>query len=104
MSQIYYSLVTVPAWNTPVVSVHFFATTLVLGALAAGCALMLTAAVRRRWEGAAGRGAQGTRGDVAPARPAARGGGVATMVRARVETINAPTSGTQWALTTPTGQ
>lgn len=104
MSQIYYSLVTVPAWNTPVVPVHFFATTLVLGALAAGCALMLTAAVRRRREGAGARGAQGTRGDVAPARPEGRGGGVATMVRTRVATINAPTSGTEWALTTRTVQ
>ena len=48
MSQIYYSLTTVPAWNTPIVPAHFFATTLMLGALAAGSALMLTATIRHR--------------------------------------------------------
>lgn len=106
MSQIYYSLVTVPAWNTPVVPLHFFATTLMLGALAAGCALMLTAAVRRRRQGSdAVPGTPAARPSSAGAdRPTGRGTAVATMVRTRVAEINAPTSPTEWALTTRTVQ
>ena len=106
MAQIYYSLVTVPAWNTPIVPVHFFATTLMLGALAAGCALMLTAMIRRR-RGAAGE-APST--GSSPARDAeqpqgnGRTGAVATLVRARVTEINAPTSTSEWVLTTRTVQ
>lgn len=40
MSMIYYSLVTVPAWNTPATPAQFFTTTFLLGALAVGAALM----------------------------------------------------------------
>lgn len=107
MAQIYYSLTTVPAWNTPIVPVHFFATTLLLGALAAGCALMLTAMVRQRRQGAADGGAGGRSGGSAPADSTQGPGGkgaLAVLVRTRVAQINAPTSNTEWALTTRTVQ
>lgn len=41
MSQIYYSLDAVPAWNHWAVPVHFFGTTLLLGALAVGTAIVV---------------------------------------------------------------
>ncbi|WP_324653585.1 dimethyl sulfoxide reductase anchor subunit family protein [Georgenia sp. H159] len=109
MSQIYYSLTAVPAWNTPVVPVHFFATTIMLGALAAGCALMATAMVRHRRQPRAAKAvppAGGTPG-VGPV-PTGDGGSraaaVATAVRTRVSLINAPTTDTEWTLTTRTVQ
>lgn len=40
MSMIYYSLITVPAWNTLATPAQFFTTTFLLGALAVGAALM----------------------------------------------------------------
>ncbi|WP_413450745.1 DmsC/YnfH family molybdoenzyme membrane anchor subunit [Georgenia phoenicis] len=98
MSQIYYSLVTVPAWNTPVVPFHFFATTLMLGALAVGCALVVTTWVRRRTATTGGAGA------AAPAQEPPSSGGVLTAVRTRVEEINKPTTTAEWALTTRTIQ
>lgn len=42
MSMIYYTLVTVPAWNTWATPAQFFATTFLLGCLAVGAALMST--------------------------------------------------------------
>ena len=42
MSMIYYSLVTVPAWNTIATPAQFFTTTFLLGCLAVGAALMGT--------------------------------------------------------------
>ncbi|MFD1506036.1 dimethyl sulfoxide reductase [Georgenia yuyongxinii] len=103
MSQIYYSLITVPAWHTPVVPFHFFATTLMLGALAVACALMITTAVRRR---GATRRATAEPGDggleLVPAAETGRGGALATAVRARVSEINEPTTNIEWELTTRT--
>jgi len=106
MAQIYYSLTTVPAWNTPVVPLHFFATTIVLGSLAVGCALLGTVMVRKR---AAERATGGTTADDAPASaggpaPSGRAAAVATAVRARVTEINRPTTTTEWVLTTRTIQ
>ncbi|MCM3662449.1 dimethyl sulfoxide reductase anchor subunit [Georgenia satyanarayanai] len=97
MSQIYYSLVTVPAWNTPVVPFHFFATAIMLGALAVGTALVVTTWVRRRHvtPGRAARPAQ---------EPPSSGGGVMTAVRTRVAEINEPTTLSEWALSTRTIQ
>jgi anaerobic dimethyl sulfoxide reductase subunit C (anchor subunit) len=94
MSMIYYSLVTVPAWNTPIVPFHFFMTTIILGALAAGCALMVTVMVRKRNE-------ERLQPVVVPAEP---GGGVAVATRpttrsavsARIAEINAPTTTEEW--------
>src|SRR5690625_825941 len=106
MSQIYYTLTSVPAWHTPTVPVHFFATTLLLGALATGCALMLTAMVRHRRQmgaGPGGPGAGSTPAADAPALPEGQGR-LALAVRTRVAQINAPTSPTEWALTTRTIQ
>ncbi|MGC4152357.1 MAG: dimethyl sulfoxide reductase anchor subunit [Propionicimonas sp.] len=109
MSMIYYSLVTVPAWNTPIVPFHFFMTTVILGSLAVGCAMMITVMVRKRNE---------TRLETQPAdldEPSG-GGGVATTVAAATETsqkagllasvklriaeINAPTTAAEWSLIT----
>ncbi len=47
-SMVYYSLVTVPAWNTPATPVAFFSTALTLGSLAVGVAFMTSLAWRRR--------------------------------------------------------
>ena len=48
MSMGYYSLVTVPAWNTPATVIAFFTTALGLGGLAMGAAFMTVLAWRRR--------------------------------------------------------
>lgn len=109
MAQIYYSLVTVPAWHTPIVPFHFFATTLMLGAMATGCALMITTMVRHRArvrgavdddapDGVGGAPAGGSSPHAAPSRT----GAVATLVRNRVTEINAPTTQVEWTLTTRT--
>ncbi|MCL2466258.1 MAG: dimethyl sulfoxide reductase anchor subunit [Micrococcales bacterium] len=94
MSMIYYSLVTVPAWHTRVVPVHFFSTAVLLGSLAVAAALMATALIRRR--ALAGLDA-GHEGAGTPAK------GKATLmdrVRARATEVNAPTTDTEWTLTT----
>lgn len=103
MSQIYYSLVTVPAWNTPVVPFHFFATTLMLGSLAAGTALLITAVVRCRSEARRADGGAPARAAADPA-DSGRGTALATAVRTRVSEINEPTTTIEWALTTRTVQ
>lgn len=48
MSMIYYSLVTVPAWNTWATPAQFFTTTFLLGGLAVGTAFMGTIMWRKR--------------------------------------------------------
>jgi len=50
MSQIYYSLDAVPAWNHWAVPLHFFGTTLLLGALAVGTAIMTVRMLRHNKE------------------------------------------------------
>lgn len=50
MSMIYYTLVTVPAWNTLATPAQFFTTTFLLGCLAVGAALMSTIMWRIRKE------------------------------------------------------
>ncbi|MCL2424437.1 MAG: dimethyl sulfoxide reductase anchor subunit [Micrococcales bacterium] len=94
MSMIYYTLVTVPAWHTPIVPIHFFSTTVLLGSLAVAAALMVTALVRRRALAGMDAGAEGAG---APKK------GKATFmdrVRARAMEVNAPTSDTEWTATT----
>ena len=101
MSQIYYSLAAVPAWNTAIVPFHFFATTLLLGALATGTALTISAMVRRRTELNGSGSTSETAGDVLHVdEPASRGGAVAVAVRQRVAEVNAPTTDLEWSLTT----
>ncbi|HQR26920.1 MAG TPA: dimethyl sulfoxide reductase anchor subunit [Nocardioides sp.] len=90
-SMVYYSLVTVPAWHSWVVPFQFFATTVLLGALAVGAALMVTTLVRTRATAAAP-------GPADPD-PTASRGGLALQVRTRVHEINAPTSEEEWQLT-----
>lgn len=63
MSMIYYSLVTVPAWNTVATPAQFFTTTFLLGALAVGAALMGTVMWRIRVASRDGSAAQ-AEGDV----------------------------------------
>ncbi len=87
MSQIYYSVVTVPAWHTAIVPLQFFGTTIILGALAVGSALMITAAIRARNE---------SKSATKPA-PTSKFG---AMIRGRIAEINAPTSADEWALST----
>lgn len=104
-SWVYVSLVTVPAWSHWAVPFQFFATTVLLGVLAVGSALMITTLVRARSSAAAERGTvSGTQGaEDAPADDAAPGGesrgGLMVQVRGRVREINAPTSDPEWALT-----
>lgn len=97
MSQIYASLETVPAWNTWIVPFHFFATSIILGALATGLALLLTAQIRKNAEvKAAAQHAEPV------TQSSDEGGSVMTAVRARVQQVNQPTTAKEWALTTNT--
>lgn len=96
-SMIYYSLVTVPAWHSWMVPFSFFATTIMLGALAVGAALMVTAWVRSRRADAARPGAPATIAeDLKP--EGSTGGGLALQIRRRVQQINAPTNLEEWTL------
>ena len=101
MSQIYQTLTAVPAWNTPIVPLHFFGTTLILGAIATGCALVATAVIRRGREGRAGGTPPRTDGGSGSGSGSGR---VSTMVRSRVREINEPTTATEWQLITRTVQ
>lgn len=101
MSQIYYSLLAVPAWNTAIVPFQFFATTLLLGALATGTALTISAVIRRRTEMLGSGNESEHVGDVLRGdEPAPRGSSVAVAVRERVAEVNAPTTDLEWSLTT----
>lgn len=88
-SMIYYTLTTVPAWHTWAVPLHFAGTTIILGSLCVACALMITVLVRRRTQLRTTTGADATNGSR-----------LSTQVRTRVQQINAPTTPTEWALTT----
>lgn len=48
MANVYYSLPTVPAWNTWITPARFYTTALILGAFAIGAAFMATVMLRRR--------------------------------------------------------
>lgn len=48
MSMVYYSLPTVPAWNTWITPARFYTTALILGAFAIGTAFMTVVMLRRR--------------------------------------------------------
>lgn len=96
-SMIYYSVETIPGWHSPFVPAAFFSTTILMGTLAVGCALMVTATVRLRTESRAAL-------DTNTPEPSATGSALATQVRTRVKEINAPTTDEEWALTTRTIQ
>lgn len=102
-SSVYYSVVTVPAWNTWVVPVQVFGTTALLGVLAVGAAMMVTTAVRT-----AKAEAQASTSDApdasshdagSPDAAPSGSGGLMLQVRTRVREINAPTSVEEWRLT-----
>jgi anaerobic dimethyl sulfoxide reductase subunit C (anchor subunit) len=94
-SMIYYSLDAVPAWHTWIVPFMFVATAILLGVLAVGSALMVTTLVRgRAAANAAEVGPADTDGDSEQA------GGLMAQIRGRIREINAPTSETEWQLTT----
>ena len=101
MSEIYRTLVTVPAWNTPVVPIHFFATTIMLGALATSTTLLITDLVRRKRE-AADAVAVTTDAQKGPEKSGS--GALATMVRRRVSEIHAPVTSQEAQLTVGTVQ
>jgi anaerobic dimethyl sulfoxide reductase subunit C (anchor subunit) len=115
---VYYSLVAVPAWHTWVVPFQFFGTTILLGVLAAGAALMVTTAVRlrepKRADGpvadadetgdepvSASRVASddATDGPVDGSEGSQPSGGLMVKVRTRVREINAPATDEEWTLT-----
>lgn len=113
MAMIYRSLEVVPAWNTWIVPFHFFMTTVILGALAVGCALMFTVMVRKRNENRPA--------PAADPEPTGGGSSVAvatkpeteqdtkrspfrTLVSSRVAEINAPTTQLEWQLITRVAQ
>lgn len=109
-SMIYYTLTTVPAWHTWAVPLHFAGTTIILGSLCVACALMITVLVRRRTQlrtttdttttdtGADTDTTTDTGADADT--DATNGSRLSTQVRTRVHQINAPTTPTEWALTT----
>ena len=103
-SMIYYTLDAVPAWSTWVVPFQFLATSVLLGVLAVGAALMVTTQVRARVAHDAesevapkfGTSTVGAAmvADAAPARS-----GVLTQIRQRISEINSPTTESEWQLT-----
>ena len=82
MAMIYMTLDSVPAWNSPVVMFHFFATALLLGSLAVGTAVTIN--LHRHAARAEARPAADPEGP--------RGGAVATKTRARTEVPRAETN------------
>jgi|GEM_PF-266149 len=65
MSMIYYSVDIAPAWSTWATPVQFLTTTVLLGALAVGTALMATILVRRRADAAQAAGSEEQAEDLA---------------------------------------
>ena len=95
-SMVYYSLVTVPAWYSWMVPFSFFATAALLGMLAVGAALMITTAIRARNDA---RIVPSEPTEGVPVEPAGeRSGTLMTVVRGRIQQINAPTSSTEWTV------
>ena len=87
-SMVYYSLVTVPAWNTWATPLRFFATTVLLGSLAVGVAfawniVRAERTARRNDEAAPAEqdGPAGQDGAQVPGSRPSRGGGLAMLVR-----------------------
>ena len=109
MSQVYYSVVTIPAWNNAAVPVQFFATALILGPLAVATALSITAAVRvGRTHAANVTPASASSNDTSTASSGASTGGaagqgvgarLAAQIRGRITKINAVTTSEEWQIT-----
>lgn len=97
-SQIYATLTTVPAWHSWATPMLFFGTTILLGTLAVGAALMVTHLIRQRTVPATGPAAVDDPGKDTE-KPADTGGGLMLQVRTRTQEINAPTTAAEWKLT-----
>lgn len=95
-SQIYYTLTTVPAWHSWATPMLFFGTTILLGTLAVGAALMVTHLIRQRTARTITPAADSGK---EPEKPAGTGGGLMLQVRTRTQEINAPTTAAEWKLT-----
>lgn len=95
-SMVYYSLVTVPAWHSWMIPFSFFATTVLLGSLAVGAALMITTLVRARAAAKAPATATGDSG--ATTVESSTGGGLKVQVQHRIKEINAPTTEAEWQI------
>ncbi len=112
-SSVYYALVAVPAWHSWAVPFQFFGTTILLGVLAVGSALMITTLVRARTAAKAvepagddapeaatdAAGDETTEPVAGPADSTGSQGALMVQVRGRVKEINAPTSEAEWELT-----
>ncbi|WP_124055422.1 dimethyl sulfoxide reductase anchor subunit family protein [Arcanobacterium ihumii] len=92
MGMIYMSLKAVPAWNTPIVMIHFFATAIILGALAVAAALMATALIRLHKN-------KNTAPVAVPEKPVATDGKDTLGWKRNATAINAPTTQTEWTIT-----
>lgn len=97
MSQIYYSLKAVPAWHTWIVPFHFAGTTILLGALAVGTAIMATISYRFKEDAAA----------AAPAKKADKTSRPSGSLLTKLRKAPAPAAedrGAQWEMATVTLQ
>lgn len=96
MSQIYYSLKAVPAWHTWIVPFHFAGTTILLGALAVGTAIMATISYRFKEDAASAAPAKAAESS----RPS---GSLLTKLR-KAPAPAAEDRGAQWEMATVTLQ
>lgn len=97
MSQIYYSLKAVPAWHTWIVPFHFAGTTILLGALAVGTAIMATISYRFKEDAAS----------AAPAKKADEASRPSGSLLTKLRKAPAPAAedrGAQWEMATVTLQ
>lgn len=93
-AMIYYSLVTVPAWNHWATPLRFFATTIILGSLAVGVAMAIGLARTRTRTTDTDAGATGA-GIDAPNEPSGARGALATLTRPATLTTTETTQATQ---------
>lgn len=98
-SMIYYSLEAVPAWHSWYIPLQFFGTTVLLGVLAVGAALMITTWVRQRSGSPEPVPESDAPASAADPADQPEGGGLGVMIRERVKQINAPTSSEEWTVT-----
>lgn len=98
-ASVYYAVRTAPAWHRWEVYAFFYATALLLGALAVGCALIVTVRVRSRRSRAAAQDSAASGSAVADEVEASEGS-LKVRVRRTVQSINAEETDEEWSLTT----
>lgn len=81
MAMIYASVVTIPAWNTWAVPFQFFATTLLLGSLAVGAAILIHMSFRFKSNGAGSAPAPAKTDD----KPVNGGGGTGLLEKTKLQ-------------------